>query len=52
VRVQYERDALFRPHHQCTGGTGAPREGQVHPRLADTQERDKIKELLRAMYLL
>jgi hypothetical protein len=52
VRVRYDRAALLRPHHQCKGGTGAPREDQGHSGLADTQERDKIEELLRAVQLL
>jgi hypothetical protein len=52
VRVWYDRAALLRPHHQCTGGTGAPREDQGHSVLADAQERDRNEELLRAMQLL
>jgi hypothetical protein len=35
VRVWYDRVSLFRPHHQCTGGTGAPREDQAHSGLDD-----------------
>jgi hypothetical protein len=34
VRVQYDIAALLRPHHQCIGGTGAPREDQGHSELA------------------
>jgi hypothetical protein len=46
VRVRYDIDSLLRPHHQCTGGTGAPREDQGHSGLADAQECDRIEELL------
>jgi hypothetical protein len=35
VRVWYDIAALFGPHHQCTGGTGAPREDQGHSGLVD-----------------
>jgi hypothetical protein len=49
VRVRYDIVSLLRPHHQCTGGTGAPREDQVHSGLADAQEPDRIEELLRAV---
>jgi hypothetical protein len=52
VRVRYDIDALLRPHHQCTGGTGAPREDQGHSGLANAQERDRIEELLQAVQLL
>jgi hypothetical protein len=52
VRVQYDRVSLLRPHHQCTGGTGAPREDQGHSGLVDAQECDRIEELLRAVQLL
>jgi hypothetical protein len=52
VRVRYDRVALIRPHHQCTGGTGAPREDRGHSGLVDAQERDRIEELLQAMHLL
>jgi hypothetical protein len=52
VRVQYDRDALLRIHHQCTGGIGAPREDHGHSGLADAQERDRIEEILRAVQLL
>jgi hypothetical protein len=52
VRDRYDRVALLRPHHQCTGGTGAPREDQGHSGLADAQERDRIEELLRVVQLL
>jgi hypothetical protein len=52
VRVWYDRDSLLRPHHQCTGGIGAPREDQGHSRLVDAQERDIIERILRAMQLL
>jgi hypothetical protein len=52
VRVRYDRVALLRPHHQCTGGTGAPREDQGHSGLADAQECDIIEELLWAVQLL
>jgi hypothetical protein len=52
VRVRYDRDALPRPHHQCTGGIGAPREDQGHSGLVDAQERDKIEELLWVVQLL
>jgi hypothetical protein len=52
VRFWYDRDALLRPHHQCTGGTGAPREDQGHSGLVDTQEHDIIEELLWAVQLL
>jgi hypothetical protein len=52
VQVRYDRAALIRPHHQCTGATGAPREDQVHSGLFDTQERDRIEELLQAVQLL
>jgi hypothetical protein len=52
VRVRYDRAALLRPHHQCIGGTGAPREDQGHSGLADAQERDRIEELLRAVQRL
>jgi hypothetical protein len=49
VRVWYDRASLLRPHHQCTGGIGSPREDQGHFGLADAQEHDKIEELLWAM---
>jgi hypothetical protein len=52
VRVQYDRAALLRPHHQCKGGIGAPREDQGHSGLADAQERDRIEGLLWAVHLL
>jgi hypothetical protein len=52
VRVRYDRAALLGPHHQCIGGTGAPREDQGHSGLADTQECDRIEELLRVVQLL
>jgi hypothetical protein len=48
----YDRDDLLRPHHQCTGGTGAPRKDQGHSGLADAQERDRIEELLQVVQLL
>jgi hypothetical protein len=52
VRVRYGRATLLRPHHQCTRGTGAPREDQGHYGLTNTQVRDIIEELLRAVQLL
>jgi hypothetical protein len=52
VRVQYDITTLLRPHHQCTGGTGAPRGDQGHSGLADAQECDIIEELLQAVQLL
>jgi hypothetical protein len=52
VRDRYERVALLRPHHPCTGGTGTPREDQGHSGLVDAQEHDIIEELLRAVQLL
>jgi hypothetical protein len=52
VQVQYDIDSLLRPHHQCTGGTSAPREDQGHSGLASAQERDRIEELLWAVQLL
>jgi hypothetical protein len=52
VRVRYDRVVLLRPHHQCTGGTVAPREYQGHSGLVDAQEHDRIEELLRVVQLL
>ena len=52
MRVQYDRAALLRPHHQCTGGTGAPREDQGHSGLVDAQECDIIEEILWVLQLL
>jgi hypothetical protein len=52
VRVQYDRDALIRPHHQCTRGTVAPREDQGHFGLADAQECDRIEDVLQVVQLL
>jgi hypothetical protein len=46
VRVRYDKATLLRPHHQCTGGTSAPREDQGHSRLVNAQEHNIIEELL------
>jgi hypothetical protein len=43
---------LLGPHHQCTGGTGTPGEDHGHSGLTNTQECDKVEELLRVMQLL
>jgi hypothetical protein len=52
VRFRYDRVSLLRPNHQCIGGIGAPRKDQGHSGLADTGERDRIKEFLWAVQLL
>jgi hypothetical protein len=52
VRVWYDIASLHRPHHQCIGGTSAPREDQGHSGLADAQECDRIEELLWVVQLL
>ena len=52
VWVRYDRATLLRPHIQCIGVIGEPREDQGHSGLANAQECDRVEELLRVMQLL